>query len=452
VLAVIAEAVRTKRLFELEHRVRRVDGSVGWTLSRAVPVLDASGEITEWFGAASDITARKQADAAVRESQARRTFVLEAAKIGEWELEVATGQAQHTFVHDQCFGATEPLAEWSYEIFLGYVHPDDRTMVEQTFGTAMEGQTPWTFECRVVWPDTSVHWIAAQGYFYGDRHAHATRMVGMVTDITAHKQADDQVRRAADLDAFRVTLSDALRPLTDPLAIQQTAMRVVGERLNADRVLYAEIGDDGDTITVADNYVRGDFPKIVGRFSASDFGTAKERLRAGQTFITTNAERDERLPMAERAPLRAQGNIAIIAVPLVKNNRWVSNLGAYHVEPYAWTADEVRLVEETAERTWAAVERARAEQALRASEERLRMLIESAHDYAIFTLTPDNRVASWNIGAERIFGYTEREILGQHGAVLFTPDDVAAGKVAHEMQTALRVGRSEDESWRVRQE
>jgi PAS domain S-box-containing protein len=63
VKAVINEAIRTKSIFELEHRVLRVDGTLGWTYSRAVPLLDAKGEIVEWFGAASDITARKHAEA-----------------------------------------------------------------------------------------------------------------------------------------------------------------------------------------------------------------------------------------------------------------------------------------------------------------------------------------------------------------------------------------------------
>ena len=58
--AAIAEAIRTRSVFELEHRVRRLDGSNGWTLSRAVPMLDADGEIYEWIGAASDITERRE--------------------------------------------------------------------------------------------------------------------------------------------------------------------------------------------------------------------------------------------------------------------------------------------------------------------------------------------------------------------------------------------------------
>lgn len=71
VTAAIDEAIRLKRTFDLEHRVIRTDGTVGWTLSRAVPLLSPTGEIVEWFGAASDISARREAEAALRESEAR---------------------------------------------------------------------------------------------------------------------------------------------------------------------------------------------------------------------------------------------------------------------------------------------------------------------------------------------------------------------------------------------
>ena len=67
VAAAMQEAIAARKMFELEHRVRRVDGTLGWTLSRAVPLFDADGNITEWFGAASDVTSRKNAEAALRE-------------------------------------------------------------------------------------------------------------------------------------------------------------------------------------------------------------------------------------------------------------------------------------------------------------------------------------------------------------------------------------------------
>ncbi|RCH56352.1 PAS domain-containing sensor histidine kinase [Mucilaginibacter hurinus] len=71
VKAAIAEAIRDKKIFQLEHRVLQADGSTGWTSSRAVPILDDKGDIIEWFGTASDITEQKRAEEAVREEKER---------------------------------------------------------------------------------------------------------------------------------------------------------------------------------------------------------------------------------------------------------------------------------------------------------------------------------------------------------------------------------------------
>jgi PAS domain S-box-containing protein len=77
--AVINEAIRTKSIFELEHRVWKADCSLGWTFSRAVPLLDANGEIVEWFGAASDITERKKAEESLRLSNIYNRSLIEAS-------------------------------------------------------------------------------------------------------------------------------------------------------------------------------------------------------------------------------------------------------------------------------------------------------------------------------------------------------------------------------------
>ncbi|MET0753907.1 MAG: CheR family methyltransferase, partial [Pyrinomonadaceae bacterium] len=92
------------------------------------------------------------------------------------------------------------------------------------------------------------------------------------------------------------------------------------------------------------------------------------------------------------------------------------------------------------------------EDALRASEARFRMLVESATDYAIFTLDDKNLVTSWSKGAENIFGWKEKEILGKPGALLFTPQDREKGVPEMEMSVAARTGRAEDERWHIRKD
>ena len=97
-------------------------------------------------------------------------------------------------------------------------------------------------------------------------------------------------------------------------------------------------------------------------------------------------------------------------------------------------------------------ERRNVEQALRDSEEGFRLLIDSTVDYAIFMLDPTGHVATWNTGAERIKGYAPSEIIGRHFSVFYTADAVASGWPAHELREAERVGRFEDEGWRVRRD
>ena len=97
-------------------------------------------------------------------------------------------------------------------------------------------------------------------------------------------------------------------------------------------------------------------------------------------------------------------------------------------------------------------ERRVAEEALRESEERFRLLVQSVSDYAIFMLDPDGRVASWNIGAERIKGYAASDIIGRHFSVFYPPEQIAAGFPQYELETAARDGRFEDEGWRLRKD
>jgi signal transduction histidine kinase/DNA-binding response OmpR family regulator len=89
VMAAVQEAVRCKSVFQLEHRVQRVDGSWGWAFSRAVPLLDARGNVLEWFGAATDITARKQAEQDLREREQALAQAHEALKARTEELREA---------------------------------------------------------------------------------------------------------------------------------------------------------------------------------------------------------------------------------------------------------------------------------------------------------------------------------------------------------------------------
>lgn len=97
-------------------------------------------------------------------------------------------------------------------------------------------------------------------------------------------------------------------------------------------------------------------------------------------------------------------------------------------------------------------DRLEAEEALRDSESRFRLMVESAKEYAIFTMDMEGRVINWNTGAERLLGYSEPEIVGQSYQILFTPEDIAERQEQQEMQSALAKGGANDERWHQRKD
>ena len=197
VIAAIADAIRRKGLFELEHRVRKADGTVGWTFSRAVPLLDQAGDIVEWFGTASDVTYRHEAEARLRESEARFRTMADDAPVMTW---ITDENGACIYLNRRWYeftGQTE--AEGLGLGWLDAIHPDDRHPSEQTFLAANVERKPFRLEYRLRGRDGTYRWaldaasprIAADGVFLG--------YFGSVIDIDERRQAEARLRTLTDV-------------------------------------------------------------------------------------------------------------------------------------------------------------------------------------------------------------------------------------------------------------
>ena len=184
------------------------------------------------------------------------------------------------------------------------------------------------------------------------------------------KRVEVALQESESRHAFLLRLGDALRLLVDPMAIQGEASRLLGERLLTDRAYYAEIDEAQGYILVERNFVRAGVPSMVGRYSLSDFNWVGPTFRMGGPVVVADTRTSPLIPDADRPAVAAIGVGAFVAAPLIRDGRLVAALCVSDLSPRAWTPEEVELVKETAERTWEAIERARAEEQLREANAR----------------------------------------------------------------------------------
>ena len=192
--------VRTEDPLEIENRFLRPDGTVIW-VSKTVNLirLDAVAKPDKILAIVVDISARKKAEETLRDTARRLEFTLDVAQIGDWDLDVVNGTSTRSLRHDQCFGYTEPIAHWGYQEMMQHVHPDDQQHVTQQFQAALSGLKDLHFDCRVIWPDRSIHWIRVHGSFHR-RDTKPNRMIGTIVDITQRKDAENKIQNLAFFD------------------------------------------------------------------------------------------------------------------------------------------------------------------------------------------------------------------------------------------------------------
>ncbi len=251
-------------------------------------------------------------------------------------------------------------------------------------------------------PSVGGRWFEVYAFRVGDP---AARQVAILfSDVTARRTAEDALRRLAERDAYLVALGDALRSLDDPGEIRARSARLLGEHLGASRAHYAEATGRDDEMRVGEDYHAVGMASVSGAHNLAAYGAAlPDAFRLGRTVDSANVAADPAVSADERATLAAIGVAAYVAAPVVRSGKVAGLLAVHQSEPRAWTADEVALVEETARRTWDAVERARGSQRLRRRSAQLQALAEAALIVAQ-TATLDATLEQIARAARRIVG------------------------------------------------
>ncbi|MBI1206446.1 MAG: PAS domain S-box protein [Azospirillum sp.] len=218
------EAVRTGAPYEIEYRLRRHDGAWRWFLGRGVPQRDAAGEIVQWVGVCTDINALRDAQQALRESEEHLRLAQEAANIGTWDWNVATGVGVWSPESYRQHGYDPDHDQASYDLWVSSIHPKDRDDTVEALRMTVEARGEFQHEYRVVWPDGQVRWIVTRGRAVANGSGQAQRMIGVNLDLTEHRAIEEallrsrmEVQHAARLSAIGEVASTIAHEINQPI-------------------------------------------------------------------------------------------------------------------------------------------------------------------------------------------------------------------------------------------
>jgi signal transduction histidine kinase/PAS domain-containing protein len=311
---------------------------------------------------------------AKQEGEARLRLALDVAALGTWSWDLTTNRGDLDERGATIVGLPAgPLpdvagAQWAA------IHPEDLTPVQEAIAAGIATGEDFDLAYRVTYPDGSVHHVASRARALVDALGNPARLIGTNRDVTAERDAEAMLRASEARQGFLLRLSDALGPLDDPVAVQGAATRVLGEHFDTAWAYYCAVDEDTGVVVVARDFAGDGKPSMVGTYRLEDFWLASD----GRIFATGDVAGDSRLSPPVRDQILTLGIRAFVTAPLIKQGRLAAVLAVSHSTTRTWTPEEVALIKETADRTWAAVEHARAEEALRASEALLQQRIAEA--------------------------------------------------------------------------
>ena len=391
-------------------------------LRRVLPYRTGDNRIDGVVVTFVDITARRRAEVALRESEEKYRALFNSMDEGYCIIQMLYDAAGRPV--DWRFLEVNP----AFEKHNGLTNATGRTIREMV-------------------PDIEPKWaeiygrVATTGESLRFEESSPT-LDGRVFDLYAFRVGEPDGRKVAVLfinitgrkqherrQAFLLELSDALRPLADPASIQAEACRLLGEHLGADRAYFVEMDEARGPTRARRDYARGDSPSPAGEYRIVDFGWAISVMRGGRTLVIPDVGRSEIVPEADRLAMAAVRIAAHVNVPLVKDGVLVGAVSVTEPRPREWDPAEVELIREVAERMWAAVERAKAEAALRASDERQAFLLKLSDALR----SHDDRMEIQHV-AMRMLG----EQLGATRAFYFLAEPAGGGDWTHIIETDYR--------------
>ena len=346
----------------VEYRWKVNSGEYRWFSDKRRLVRDKKGQPVALIGTIRDITKHKKVEQALKASHMRFNSIFKSSLSGVLLVDLdgrvcrvnPTAQRMIGLREDELiekgiksiFVQEEMLAEALKER-----SKTDKAVVE----LAMKRKDGLVFPVEVI----SNTFTDADG---------SSKTVLIFRDITKRKKSEEELKKSMKRQSFLLKLSDTLRPLSDANSIKDATTYLLTYHLGASQTSYSEY--DKDSIVIHRETIHGETrPKV--EVCHNDFPIPEAILRSGNCLVISDVMSYPELTEAERTRLIAHDMWAIISIPLVRENKTVAVLTVRQSTPRVWTPFEVDLVRETAQVTWAMVERARVEDELKRAQSKL---------------------------------------------------------------------------------
>jgi PAS domain S-box-containing protein len=370
--AAINKCLRREGDYDIEYRITPVGSDeIRWIRSTGKAVFDQRGKAVSMLGVSFDVTEAKQAEELLQKSEAEFRLLANAVPQIVW---VADSEGRLVYVNEQWTefsGLT--VADTSERARASEIlHPDDRALIYAEWKRALESGTTFEVEARMRDYQTGeFRWFLMRSEPTRDAAGKIVKWFGTSTDITANKSAEKRAMMVAEINQLT-------RQFENPASLLYVVSKVVGEYFKVTRCLFNEIFLENDLEIVHRDFCDG-VESVAGRHKISDYSAiTTAEMSAGKTVVNRDSKTDPRTAAVYEKIYAKNGERAYVAVPLLRENRWVASLWVSDDEPRDWTKDDVNLLEIVAEQVWSVVEKLRIDAALRESEKRFRNMADHA--------------------------------------------------------------------------
>jgi len=381
------EALKTDKSYVREHRIRKKNGEYAWVQCRGRIFCDAEGKAETVRGVVFDITERKRAEEALKESEARYRLLAENVSDVIWTADMNLKLSYVSPSSKLLIGfSPEEVIQQGLEAILTPVSLEQarRVFAEEMLAELQEPRAPnrsRIIELELIRKDGSIVWVEVKASFLWDEHERPVGILGVSRDISRRKKVELALRRReAILEAVSFAAGKFLQTESWEKDIQNILGRL-GQSADASRVYIFEnhLNDTGGLLT-SQRYewvAPGIEPQIDNRkmqnisWRGAGFGRWEEQLSQGQMIVGHAWE----FPRSEQELLASQDIKSILLVPIFAGPQWWGMIGLDEcLNEREWSPAELEALKTAAGTLGAAILHERAEQALRKSERKLRSL------------------------------------------------------------------------------